>query len=441
MNYQTMDAMENRQDNTFISRSKWLVILVLALIGTYWNHLSYNNALSFLMQTVLLGMIFVVYSKQPVMLIVAYILLNILPTRMYGGFTESAHLYYALNPKISIASALLFFALGMFISRHKFRIRYSILLFVCIMIASMFWTRSFSFYNMDFWWMCIAYLVLPMFIQDDGDVRVVLAAYITAVDMFCLNVLPILASKDKLYRGIVNLDPNYAALFVIISVALIMIIFTVYRSLLSKKITLFLLASAIISIITLAYFASRTSFVMLLFLVLAYLYFNLKQIKTTLISLIAVVTTFMVLNQYGLFNSIIMRFAEPNARTAGGRFDIQQALLESIFRLDPFHFLFGNGYLTTGYFGIGAQAHNSYISILVSFGLIGLIVYGIYLIEIYFILNKTRYRPFLILFGLLFLYGFSLEPYLIIEGILFFSVLNGMSNINPQPSSDSPAHP
>lgn len=411
----------------FITGKEWMFIIILAFIGYFWNHIPYRHMMSVVLQVTILGTIFVLYRRRPAALIVAYILLNILPTRMYGGFSQTVDYYYSLNPQICMASSLLFLAFGLLALKKEYRIRLSILLFVLIMVASLFWTISFARYDLDFWWMCVAYLLFPLFITNEPDLRLVLTAYIVAVDVFCIEVLPILA-VSSLERGMINLDPNYAAFFVIISIAIIFTLLTMYKSVLTRKYIVFLSASGLLAAVTMSYFESRTSFVMLIVLIMLYLWYNLKRFKTFLLSIIAIASVGIILFQMGIFDGVLMRFEEPGVISGGGRYVIQQQLLNAISQFDAFRLIFGNGYLTSSFFGTGLQAHNSYISILISFGLIGLFIYGFYLFEMLISLGKGIYRPFLIIFLLLFLYGFSLEPYLMAEGILLFCILSAINN-------------
>lgn len=415
---------------SFLTINDWLALILLALIGVNLNRIPYNNTFSILIQAFLLGAIFLLYRKRPAMIIVAYIFLTILPLRLYGGFSETEKGIYTLNPKICIAFAVFFMIYELVIMKRKYKIDLFVLLFVLLMICSLAWTVSTTSYTYHFWWMCIAYLFFPLLIREEKDVRIVVVSYVVAVDIFCLKVMPILIAETGLYRGSINLNPNYAAFFVMLSVALVFTTLTQYREAVSPELKGLLIISAVLSVVTMASFASRTSFVMLILLIVIYLFFNHKQIKTALLAVVGLSALFIILNQYGVFDSVLLRFADENASTGGGRIPIQLELLKSIYYGDVGRFLLGNGYLTADNFGFGRQAHNSYISILVGFGLVGLLVYLAYLFEMFIVLRNSNYRPFLIMFYFLILYSFSLEPYHIVEGITAFCLLCGINNIS-----------
>ena len=192
----------------------------------------------------------------------------------------------------------------------------------------------------------------------------------------------------------------------------------------------FLIASAVLSIIIMAIFASRTSFMMLAFIAVIYLLFNHKQFKIVLTAVMGMVALYVILNQYGVFDAVLLRFTDGNISSGGGRTSIQMELLKSVYYGDVGRLMFGNGYLTANNFGRGMQAHNSYVSILVGFGLGGLLIYLAYLLAIFMGMRNSNYRPFLIMFYSLILYSFSLEPYHIVEGITIFCLLNGINNIS-----------
>lgn len=420
-----------KRGNSFLDAKDWVALIILALIGVNLNQLPYNNTFSILVQVSLLGLVFLLYRKRPVMIIVAYIFLTILPLRLYAGFSETGQGVYTLNPKICIAFAVFFMIYELVIMKRQYRINLLILLFVVFMICSLIWTISITSYTHHFWWMCMAYLFFPLLIREDSDIRIVVVSYIIAVDIFCLRILPIVTAETDIYRGTVNLDPNYAAFFVVISVVLVFVALTHYRTVMSQRMKVLLIASAILSVMTMAAFASRTSFMMLALLVVIYLLFNHKQIKTVLLAVMGMAAIYIILNQYGVFDPVLMRFADGNASTGGGRIPIQMELLKSVYYGDVGRFLFGNGFLTANKFGLGSQAHNSYVSILVGFGIAGLFVYLAYLLAMFMVLRNNSYRPFLIMFYFLIIYSFSLEPYHMVEGITIFCLLNGVNNLSP----------
>lgn len=427
----SLDTLKERA--AFLPASDWLAVILLALSGALINYIPYSSRLSILLQAFLLGMVFLLYRSRPVMLIVAYILLRIMPSSIYGGFGGTAQGYYALNSKISIAFALLFIFYGLVILKRSYRIELSALILVLFIISSLTWTVSGQWYDMDLWWMCLAYLVFPMFIKEDNDLRLTLIAYVVAVDVFCVLVLPVLLVNTDLYRGTIRLDPNYAAFFVLISIAIILTMLTQYSAVISGKLKILLSGSAVLAVITMAIFASRTSFIILGFLVIAYLLFNFKDIKTVAFSSLGIVALFYVLNYYGFFDNILLRFGLLNTGTGGERLIIQQQLLKSLFGSDLLRVLFGNGYLTASYFGLKMQAHNTYVSVLHGFGMLGFLTYLAYLLNIFFGLNRGYYRSFLIMFFFLCLYGLALEPYHMWEGITFFAVLSGIPGVDYQP--------
>lgn len=436
MNYavETIDANSGRSQ--FMPSHDWMAIIALALLGATINSLSYSNSRSILLQTALLGGIFVIYRSRPVMMIVAYIFLNILPSRMFGGYMESSPLFYTLNSRICIVFALIFFAYGLIILKRSYKIELVTVIFVLFIFLSYAWAVLPTWYDNDLWWMCTAYVLWPLFIQEDNDLRIVLTSYILATGVFCVNVLPMLMEKTELYRGSVNLDPNYAAFFILVGVTAIAVCFAVYGQHINFILRVLLLATGILGIITMSYFASRTSFIILGILGALYLLYNFRRAKTVVQTLLGITLMGFVLEQYGYFEPVLTRFQTVTTSSAGGRLEIQSALLETLVKSDILTILFGNGYLTAGYFGLGMQAHNTYVSIIFGFGLVGFLLYCAYLIRIYLPLKGNLYQPFLIMFWFLCVYGLALEPYHIPEGFLMFCLLSGIANLEEAPAFD-----
>lgn len=423
-----MNKKTNKQ--AFISIKDWITIIALALIGMNMNELSYNNTISILLQGSLLGVIFVIYRNRPSMFVVAYLLLSILPVKMYGGFiVESGASYYTLNSTISTFFLLVFVGYEFIVKKRKIKYVIMPLLFLILIVFSYAVTISRVSYNMDFWWRCLAYVFIPLFIKSNNDIKVILTAHLVSIFAFNIKVLPILSTLE-VYRGWLNLDPNYASFFLLTGLAITLTIISKYKDL-SVSYRFFLIVGSVLSIITMSFFASRTGFIMLGVLIILNLFFtNKRSVKTLSFSIIAFIIGYMILNHFGYFDNFFMRMQDVNTGTAGGRIIIQRELLKSFYQSSFFRFLFGYGFLTANNFGLGMQAHNTYVSILTGFGIVGFSLYIYYLSKLLLNLIKTKNSQFLILFWFLVLYGFSLEPYHMIEGVILFCLLGGATKVN-----------
>lgn len=421
----------------FVPKKLRYAIVVLAAVGMLWNTLPYNNTLSILLQGFLLGAVFLVFRETPVMFIVSVIMLVLLPAKYYGGFVGVEGMScYAVNAQAASVAVLLYYVYGLLFRKERSGFGVTLLIFIVYLVITYAGSITKSNYNMEFIWFCLAYTLIPRFVKSDTDVRVVCLAYIVSVDAFIIGVTPVLASRN-LYRGIVNLNPNYASFYVLISITLILILLTFYKDM-SGKMKAFLYASLLASVLTSAEFASRAAFTFLAMLALMYFFFNIRNPRTLIISLLAIVVLLVVFGRFQVFQEVIERFSEPDVEGGGNRLQLIRTMLAVVRNSKPYRLLFGYGFLSASQFS-AAQAHNTYTSILVGFGVLGFLLYMAYLLKIYITVRRSEHAPFLYLFYFLAAYGFALEPYHLLEGIVFFAVLDGIGRFSP-PRTLRPAH-
>ncbi len=421
----------------FISSMDWAIIIVFALIGLGMNFLPFNMGIFLVLQVVLPGTIFIMYKHRPVMMFAVYLFFSILPTGAYGGFTATLQpavswQYYYLSATAVVLFLFIFLFWSVFASRKTFKLNKPLVCFVIFMILSLGWTVSMARYNLStFWKMCALYLILPLFINNENDLKLVFAAYVIYLNAFCISILPILFARTEIYRGIVLLDPNYASLGITIGIAIVLSGLSKFQKILSNKFKLLLYLTIVISLLTMSFFVSITAFIILFLLLTLFFLYNFKNLKVLLLNTIVFSVIYIVFNHYRLFHAIEGRFRTEALMEGSGRSVIQTSLLRSFAEFDIFGILLGKGFLTAAYYSIGgAGAHNSYISILIGFGLIGLLIYFIYLLNIGLRIKNGQYNAFCMLFVALFVWGFSLQPFYINYGILGFCLLTAIANLS-----------
>jgi hypothetical protein len=423
------------EQHLFLTANEWVFIILMAIVGLGMNHFPFNMGIFLVLQILLPGTIFIFYMNRPVMMVIAFLFLAVLPAAAYGGFTEELRFaglsqFYYLSATSVILFLFVFWLHAVLFLKKTFKFNRPLLIFIIFMVLSIAWTVSMKHYSASaFWLMCALYLMLPIFISNEKDFRLVVGAYIIYLNAFCLSILPLLFAGTDLDRGTVLLNPNYASFGIVIGIAIILSVLTQYKRILSKNFKLFLYSTLTISILTMSFFVSVSSFIMFFIVSILFLLYNSRSMKVFLLNTASFATMFVIFNYYGFFEAIESRFRTEDIMIVSGRDVIQKALLESFAEFDLFSQLFGKGFLTTGYFGIGgAGAHNSYISILISFGLIGLLIYLLYLLNIFIRVKNSQYSPFLMLFTVLLIWGVSIEPYIMITGIFAFCLLTAAAN-------------
>lgn len=437
MNYIMKSSSKNLEDQTefFLPIKYWIIICFFVSISIIVNQFPYNETIGRLFQIALMGGAFLIFKQRPVMMIVLNIIFTIMPSRIFGiGILHQNIEFYSVNSSISIIFSICFLLRELIFNKQKVKILLATYILISLIMISYLFAISKVSYTINVLWLCVIYIIFPIFIKDDTDVLLVMVSYIVNVVVFCVLLLPFLVRSDVLYRNLLSSDPNYISLFLLIGNALILCTISQYR--LSKKLTIFLWISFALSAATIAFFQSRTAILTLLILVFLFLLFNFKQFRVFVISIFFILVLYYFFNMYGITEIALERFYEVDMNTAGRRLIIQKELLNSFWDWNFLRQLIGYGYLTASNFGLGAQAHNSYLSILIGFGLIGLFLYLIYLFNLCRKLLKSDYRVFIILLVFLILYGFSLEPYIIFESAIMFSLLMGVSKFQKMESNN-----
>jgi len=417
------------RETAIISRHDLILVITLAFIGLTMNKLPYSNTLSLLLQAGLIAIILFLNMKRPVIMIISYIFLNIMPARLIGGFSENVVSYFTLNARNCIVLAILFWISCYAYRKSEHQRKYNLWLVCFSLFAALtfVWTASSQYYY-QLWWICVAYVLFPYFINTEEDLKLILFSYFTYVQIFCISIFPKLVGEN-LYRGIIVLDPNFASFTIILSVVAALIMLARYKNELSKLIRLGLIAGMLFDVAMMSFFASRTAFICLAILLLIFMFINIAKIRVIVFTVVISITSYIALDNYGFFDSIFVRFAASSANSAGGRIIIWQNLLSSFGKLNIFRLLFGNGFLTAGLLGTGMQAHNTYLSILVGFGIIGLFLFLGYQFNSVINIFTNGFGPYILFAVCLLIYNFSLEPYLLPEGVIFFSLIGALNNI------------
>jgi len=420
-----------------ISKRDLIWVIMLAFIGLTMNKLPYSNTLSILLQSGLIVTIYFFNIRRPVIVIISYIFLNIMPSRLVGGFSENVASYFTLNTKNFIVLAILLW-ISSYVYKETGNIRKYNLWLVCFSLfaaLTFVWTASSQYYY-QLWWICVAYVLFPYFINTEDDLKLILFSYFTYVQIFCISIFPKIATKN-LYRGIIVLDPNFASFTIIISVVSALIILTRYKNELSKVFKMGLIAGMLFDVAMMSFFASRTAFLCLAILLIVFMFINIAKIKTIVFTLIITVSSYIALDNYGYFDSVFIRFSASSLNNPGGRIGIWQDLLFSFGELNFFRLFFGNGFLTAGMMGTGMQAHNTYLSILVGFGIIGLFFFLGYQLNTLINIFINGFAPYFLFVACLLIYNFSLEPYLLPEGVVIFSLIGALNSNIPKTMFES----
>jgi|GEM_PF-1063684 len=428
----------------FIDKRDLAWVAFLALVGAFINILPYSRMVSMAFQVGIAAVVVLGNLKRPVMLIVSFIFLHLMPSRMIAGFNEASSSVYTVNKLILSLMVLTFLFINTFISKEKYKGKFNpwLFAFAVFMAISYTWSISFLYYDTSFIWLVVAYAFYPYFISTEKDIRLILFSLFVSMQIFGLAVLPTLATGE-FYRGQIRLDPNFSSMALTFCVISALALLLQYKELLGRFLKAGLIAGIVFDVFILSFFASRTAFFGLAIIFLFFMVLNMNKPGTIVLSAAAVVAGFFYFEGRGLFDTVFKRFSAMDVNRFGGRTGIWKGLLVSIRQFNAFRLIFGNGYLTTGFFGAGSggQAHNTYLSIFIGFGAIGLIIFLIYQVSSTVSIVKRGFVPFLLLVLNMLIYNFSLEPYILSEGVLFLVLLGAMGAVTLEREEVPPLNP
>ncbi|MBW7869136.1 MAG: O-antigen ligase family protein [Brumimicrobium sp.] len=221
--------------------------------------------------------------------------------------------------------------------------------------------------------------------------------------------------------GKVRLDPNYLG-FTMGFGFLLSLLFLINRKNLYKHLQFKFIRKkwflAVVVIIGLMEFwlsirgLSRGVILAILAAILTFLFLN-KKIKTFAVTAILLVVSFVVFND--VINLFLLRFSEDN--TGSGRYDMWESIWKLMISEGRILTGFGLNYPWWGSWEVGrhvyASTHNSWITILLSVGLIGLILLFVYIsisLKNNYKANTTTSKIRIVMFAYLFVACFSIEP-------------------------------
>lgn len=137
------------------------------------------------------------------------------------------------------------------------------------------------------------------------------------------------------------------------------------------------------------YSLKRTAMVAIGFAFFAYLLALLRQGKLKFSTVLGL--SVLLIIGYNLLISvnaeyggrIFERFGDMESDQGSGRIDIYKNVLEAIYNFDIGNFLFGGGRGNIGQYTHGYSAHNEFLEVLFSWGVLGLILYIIFLVKLF----------------------------------------------------------
>lgn len=401
------------------------VVIGMMLLSMY---LPYQRSLTYIYQIAVVGIVFFLckassYAILPIMLLST--------TRSYIAVSTQAEFqeYLGLNNSIMLIIMLLLLVLAL--KKRQFMLPISngagyMVLFSALIMMSRLWADNLDEYTSAFAPICLIYITMPMLIETDSDVTISKVAFVLSGFFAALGIVPHLLSVGNIYQFGVIVDRNYQSSFLLICIlqAITLMIdqkdrlrwFHILGCWLVIGLDMFIIISS----------ASRSAILALIIAGGVYLILNLKHFKTEISVILVAGIMLLYLNELGTFDFILERFSLANVQTGNGRTELWSAYLQGFMKGNILQKLFGHG--LSGQAVFGRVAHNLFVSILYSFGIVGIFLF---IVPVFFCIKnaiKTRHSYELIsLIPILFMCC-TIEPYYRIEFAVYLSVMVGVTS-------------
>ena len=261
---------------------------------------------------------------------------------------------------------------------------------------------------------CIIPIVTAFFIKDEKSLHLLSAGFIMSCTILAIyyylnydKFLVTWSSAEQLERS-GWCDPNYFSTTLAMGYMFAMMyLFGILKSSLVIFRPIILALSCTFIALAVVLLASRAGFLCISIITMIFLFLSKIKLKWFFlaISFIVLVVGYMFVNGY--FEVLLFRlFEQGNTNDAGGRTGIWINVIENYQYQDFFKILFGGGYWNRVNLTGGYDTHNEAVAILADYGIIGILLYFLFLTKL---ISKKKYISIPLFFYILIV--FSLSPF------------------------------
>ena len=360
-----------------------MIIGIHFIVATALIFLPYHSSINLLVQIGLMGLTVLSFVLEPASVFSSLLFFNILPTTVSSATqpNHSVAAVYYLGYRMAWMVLLGLAAFYALIHYKRLSIgRYS---WICMgfgayMLITNLWAWDTTYYSDTFYMLVGIYAALPVLLNTREDTRFVWESFIWGGFLLAANMLAYTLTVGLIQETGVDKDSNYLSLVTMIVLTMsIAYLYQFWRDV-SKWTRAVIAISAIMSVFLLISYASRTAFLVLLmylFLIALYLMKNNKK-ALIILSFLGVVTIWLIYVQ-GVFDYLARTFFEENFETGNGRTLLWAQYWQEYLRESVLLKIFGRGFhvFRGSFLRFRFFAHNSYLSVLIDFGLIGEILF------------------------------------------------------------------
>lgn len=365
-----------------VSRTKVILGIQFVLSGLLIL-VPYRSSLNQLLQIGIMALSALFYVYEPVSAISSIVMFNILPTTVNTATsTGSATGGYYLGYKLSWILLLVLAAVYLLMHRNELVIRrqkWRCIGFGAYMFISQLWASDTTYYSDTFYLLIGIYIVFPLLINGEEDIRFVWNTFILASVILTVQMVLYTLRSGTIQESGSLINSNYLSLTTMIMLTLNLSYLLDNREYLSKgfKTLLGLLIGC--SAFLLISYASRTAFLILIAYILMIIAMLIKENRKALIGLICTtVIAVILIFSLGIYEYLASTFFEDNFETGNGRTLLWAQYLREFSNENIVLKIFGRGFhiFRAQFLSYKIFAHNSYLSILIDFGLVGLLLFA-----------------------------------------------------------------
>lgn len=406
--------MANQLDNNenishqITNKDRFYLIYYIVLLGGLLLLIHPNTSYSILIRFAYLGMLVIPLFFNP--RFTPFVI-----TCFYGTCKNACYSLLPESFEFCIAIVLVLF----FLNLKKLNFRYGEIKFLLIFFVYSFFISLFNYdLQQNFLSVGLVAILLYPFIKDEEDVKLLavgfcLMSFVLAI-MYFQNFSYYsfsVGKEDEFERGTwqnMNVLAGAIGCGLPLSLALLLNVIKGYKP---KTLRIFLVANVVLLLFTLATLSSRGALIAAATSSVLLIIFSKIKTRYKLLIIIgmAFLALFMVFN--GFFDLFIYRMTEESsAETGGGRTIIWQNKLNPFFQ-DTFSTqIFGMGREKCVNYGVYYSTHNDFITAIVGFGFVGLLLMVLFVLSPMFKARKQNFVPIGALTLFLVLECMVLEP-------------------------------
>ena len=405
------------------SNKCFYMIVGLMLFSMYFP---YNHSIAIVYQIV--ALIVGVWACKDNSCGIGFILiLNVAREYIAISTMDSFKAYYSLNSSIILFYIII--QIGIKLYQKTWTVKYDISYVPIIilgiqMLMSQLWADNLDEYNVYFPVVCIIYIFGSLLVEERDNGDAIKIAFILSGFFMAIGVIPYYVGHSSLQELTVLIngngllvDRNYQSLFLMLCILSAAAFLRERGNNLKFLIKLGIVAIIAADIFIILVGASRSAILGLAIAAGIYVIVNAKSISGNF-KLIIILLIFAY--NMGLLDPILERFMENDVSSGNGRFDLWINYISAFENGNLAQIIFGRGLI--GKSIVGAPAHNLFVSMLFSFGVLGESVFLVYTCSVVYNALKIDKNELIVLIPLLFMCC-TLEPYYRIEFALYMACI------------------